>query len=96
MIEIWKNKLTENPSIQVGSITIDLGKETLAQKALFELVTNHPDTDVGPSMRGPVTDEIAEAFELVLAEEIQKYRPKKKMTHSLKISVDSPPRLRYS
>lgn len=93
MIEIWEDKRREAPSVQVGNVVVELGKkETQAQSKLFELVANHPDTDAGATMRGPVTDEIGDAFVAVLHEEVAKFRPKltkkKKMGHFVDISVD--------
>ena len=88
MIEIWQNKQTEAPSIQVGSITIDLGRETPAQAELFRLVMNHPDADAGASVRAPLTEEIQRAFLSVLAEHTEVFLPKKKMPHSVEVQVD--------
>ncbi len=86
MIEIWENKLTESPSVQVGRITIDFGKkETEAQARLFSLVMNHPDTRHTDKFRGPVTDEIGDAFVAVLQEEVKRHRLRIK--HEVKFEV---------
>lgn len=92
MIEVWQNKETECPSVQVGSLTMDLGKEdTPAQKVLFALVMNHPDAVAGGAVRAPVNDQIAQALMEVVQDEIGKHLPKprkKRMPHSVQVSVD--------
>lgn len=67
---------------------MDLGKETPAQALLFKLVMNHPEAVASGAVRAPVTIEIAEAMLAVVSEEIMPKRPKKKMPHSVEISVD--------
>lgn len=84
MIEIWHNRQMNCPSVQVGSIAIDLRKETPAQAELFKLVMNHPDVSISGAVRAPLTHEIASLFMTVLQEEIAQYTPKppkKRMGH---------------
>jgi len=90
MIEIWQNRITEAPSIQVGCLAMDLVSETPAQKLLFKLVANHPDAITGGAVRAPVTDEIADAVEKVVSEEIRRHLPKrgKRMGHTIECHVD--------
>ncbi len=76
-IRIWHNKQTDAPSVEVGPITVDLGVETPAQSSLFALVMNHPDAVVQGYVIAPLTPEIAEAFEKVIAEEVHQLLPKR-------------------
>ena len=92
MIEVWQNKQTEAPSIQVGSITMDLGKEdTEAQAELFKEVMNHPDAVAGGAVRAPLTKTIALAAARVFQEELDRHtikEPKNRMPHKVEVSVD--------
>lgn len=71
---------------------MDLGKKpTPAQDTLFALVMNHPEADAAGAVRAPMTQEIADAFVAVVQEEAHKFlpkQPKKKMPHSVEVSVD--------
>lgn len=72
-ISIWQNSQTGSPSVQLGAITIDLGKDTTPfQDTLFQKVMNHPDANAAGAIRAPVTHEIVEAFLAVLREEVVK------------------------
>lgn len=88
MIEVWQNKETGAPSIQVGSITMDLGKkETESQATLFALVMNHPDAVASGAVRAPLTPEIIAAFEKMIVESLRNMLPKR-MGHVVQVHVD--------
>jgi hypothetical protein len=91
VIEIWSNKITEAPSVQVGTITMDLGKaSTAAQDKLFALVMNHPDAIAAGAVRAPMTPEIASAFVTVVDEHLKTFLPKKKrMPHTVEVTVQN-------
>ena len=88
-IRIWHNKQTDAPSVEVGSITVDLGKETPAQQLLFQLVMNHPEAVAQGHVIAPVTPEIAEAFEAIVHEEVLKLVPKR-IAQTVTFELDRP------
>lgn len=89
MIEVWQNKQTEAPSLQVGSLTLDLPQSpTEAQDELFRLVMNHPEAAAAGAVRAPLSPEIARAVALVVQEELQRHTVKKKMPHFVQVELD--------